>query len=238
MSHHSQRNLNRTLLICVNSLPYWWIGPLLFLILTLSLSSDAQREARGHWMVGAGVHSLCIPQMVFSTLGHTVRDQFSSPWLHPLSALPTHPPTIALSSTGWKIIIPAELVVPLVRLRCGEAWPASQTLFASVPTSSKPVYTSFPLYECIAGKIHDLPIAELQSSSTLASIWLSQFLQSMRKRPGERGQERSAWCLLGLSSAAAIWFPFHVLQKGLNGIRGNLEFLGYFSVVCPRWSEE
>lgn len=70
----------------------------------------------GHSMVGAGVHSLCIPQMVFSTLGHTVRDQFSSPWLHPLSALPTHPPTTALSSTGWKIIIPAELVVPWLGL--------------------------------------------------------------------------------------------------------------------------
>lgn len=139
---------------------------------------------------------------------------------------------------GWKNHYPCWTGSPLVRLRCGEAWPASQTLFASVPTSSKPVYTSFPLYECIAGKIHGLPIAELQSSFTLASIWLSQFLQSMRKRPGEKGRERSAWCLLGLSSAAAIWFPFHVVQKGLNGIRGNLEFLGYFSVVCPRWSEE
>lgn len=143
-------------------------------------------EARGHSMVGAGVHNLCIPQRVFSTLGHTVRAQFSSPWLHPLPSLPTHPPTTALSSTGWKVIIPAELVVPWLRLRYGEAWPASQTLFASVPTSSKPVYTSCSLYKCVAGKIHGLPIAELQSSITLALIWLSQFLQSTRKRTGER----------------------------------------------------
>lgn len=73
-------------------------------------------EARGHSMVGAGVHSLCTPQTVFSTLGHTGRAQFSPPWLHPLPSLPTHPPTTALSSTGWKVIIPAELVVPWLGL--------------------------------------------------------------------------------------------------------------------------
>lgn len=139
-------------------------------------------EARGHSMVGAGVHSLCTPQTVFSTLRHTVKAQFSPPWLHPLPSLPTHPPTT-----------PCWTGSPLVRLRCGEAWPASQTLFASVPTSSKPVYTSFPLYECVAGKIHDQPIAELQSSF----VWpWSDRLSFFRARERGTVERLGALCLV------------------------------------------